>query len=207
MRPITLPSRILQVLVHWTKVTFIISYYNIIVKYQTFCLISISDNYTYINDSKSWIDALGYCKTHHQTLAHILNPTAHEYITQMLQNKAITDGVWIGLERSMLFTCSPWLWTSGPYVEYASWHQEFPKDPASMFCGKLRKEKQDRFGWMDACCHERLPFICQVSFSSWFNEISFLMACTLVFFECLRVCKCLKPKIILFCHVSSGMNH
>uniref|UniRef100_A0A8C1U9T3 Soluble scavenger receptor cysteine-rich domain-containing protein SSC5D n=1 Tax=Cyprinus carpio TaxID=7962 RepID=A0A8C1U9T3_CYPCA len=118
-------------------------------------------NYTYINDSKSWIDALGYCKTHHQTLAHILNPTAHEYITQMLQNKAITDGVWIGLERSMLFTCSPWLWTSGPYVEYASWHQEFPKDPASMFCGKLLKEEQDRFGWMDACCHERLPFICQ----------------------------------------------
>lgn len=135
-------------------------------------------------DSKSWIDALGYCKTHHQTLAHILNAAAHKYITQMLQDKGVTDGVWIGIERSMLFACSPWLWTGGPYVEYASWHQKFPKDPVSMFCGKLLKEERDRFGWMDACCHERLPFICQVSFSSWFNEISFLIACTLVFFEC-----------------------
>ncbi|XP_052410566.1 deleted in malignant brain tumors 1 protein-like [Carassius gibelio] len=118
-------------------------------------------SYTFINDSKSWIDALGYCRTHYQTLAHILNATAQKYITQMLQDKAITDGVWIGLERSMLFSCSPWLWTSGPYVEYAPWHQEFPKDPASMFCGKLLKEEQKGFGWTDACCHERLPFICQ----------------------------------------------
>ncbi|XP_026079737.1 deleted in malignant brain tumors 1 protein-like [Carassius auratus] len=140
-------------------------------------------SYTFINDSKSWIDALGYCRTHYQTLAHILNATAQKYITQMLQDKAITDGVWIGLERSMLFSCSPWLWTSGPYVDYAPWHQEFPKDPASMFCGKLLKEEQNGFGWMDACCHERLPFICQVSFSSWFNEISFLIACSLMFFE------------------------
>uniref|UniRef100_A0A672RUC9 C-type lectin domain-containing protein n=1 Tax=Sinocyclocheilus grahami TaxID=75366 RepID=A0A672RUC9_SINGR len=106
---------------------------------------------------------LQWCVERWATLAHILNAMAHEYITQMLQDKAITDGVWIGLERSMLFTCSPWLWTSGPYVKYASWHQEFPKHPVSMFCGKLLKEEQDRFGWMDACCHERLPFICQVT--------------------------------------------
>ncbi|KAK2893022.1 hypothetical protein Q8A67_013010 [Cirrhinus molitorella] len=118
-------------------------------------------DYTYINDSKSWIDALGYCQTHHQTLAHILNATAHEYIAKMLQDHEITNGVWIGLERSMLFACSPWLWTGGPYVEYASWHQEFPKDPGTMFCGKLLKEEPKGFKWIDACCFERLPFICQ----------------------------------------------
>ncbi|KAL0196378.1 hypothetical protein M9458_009950, partial [Cirrhinus mrigala] len=100
-------------------------------------------DYTYINDSKSWIDALGYCQTHHQTLAHILNATAHKYITKMLQDKEITDGVWIGLERSMLFTCSPWLWTGGPFVDYASWHQEFAKDPGNKFCGKFLKEEKN----------------------------------------------------------------
>ncbi|XP_043093713.1 deleted in malignant brain tumors 1 protein [Puntigrus tetrazona] len=118
-------------------------------------------SYTYINDSKSWIDALEYCRTRHQTLAHVLNAMAHDYITQMLQDKGVTDGVWIGLERSMLFTCSPWLWTGGSYVEYALWHQDYPKDQETMFCGKLFKKEQNGFGWIDACCHERLPFICQ----------------------------------------------
>ncbi|ROI15305.1 Deleted in malignant brain tumors 1 protein [Anabarilius grahami] len=88
-------------------------------------------HFTYINETKSWIDALGYCKTHHETLVHILNATAQEYITQMLQDKEIPNGVWIGLERSMLFTCSPWLWTGGPYVDYASWHQTYPVDRGS----------------------------------------------------------------------------
>lgn len=124
---------------------------------------SISDHFTYINESKSWIDALGYCRIHHQTLVHILNATAQEYITQMLQGKDIPNGVWIGLERSMLFTCSPWLWTGGPYVDYASWHQTFPVDLGSRFCGKLLRDEQNMFGWVDACCHEQLPFICQVS--------------------------------------------
>ncbi|CAM4563249.1 unnamed protein product [Leuciscus chuanchicus] len=121
----------------------------------------VSYHFTYINESKSWIDALGYCRIHHQTLVHILNATAQEYITQMLQGKDIPNGVWIGLERSMLFTCSPWLWTGGPYVDYASWHQTFPVDLVSRFCGKLLTDKQNTFGWVDACCHEQLPFICQ----------------------------------------------
>ncbi|XP_077090921.1 scavenger receptor cysteine-rich domain-containing protein DMBT1 [Siphateles boraxobius] len=122
---------------------------------------SVSYQFTYINKSKSWIDALGYCKIHHQTLVHILNATAQEYITQMLQGKEIPRGVWIGLERSMLFACSPWLWTGGPYVDYASWHQTFPVDLGSRFCGKLLTDEQNMFGWVDACCHEQLPFICQ----------------------------------------------
>ncbi|XP_067284771.1 deleted in malignant brain tumors 1 protein [Pseudorasbora parva] len=118
-------------------------------------------HFTYIKESKSWIDALGYCRAHHQTLVHILNTTAQQYITQMLQGQEIPNGVWIGLERSMLFTCSPWLWTGGPYVDYASWHQTFPMDPGSRFCGKLLMDEQNMFRWVDACCHEHLPFICQ----------------------------------------------
>ncbi|ROI15309.1 Deleted in malignant brain tumors 1 protein [Anabarilius grahami] len=128
-------------------------------------------HFTYINESKSWIDALGYCKTHHETLVHILNATAQEYITQMLQDKEIPNGVWIGLERSMLFTCSPWLWTGGPYVDYASWHQTYPVDRGSRFCGKLLKVEKNVSGWVDACCHEHLPFFCQPSSSSaWSRE-------------------------------------
>ncbi|XP_056089433.1 deleted in malignant brain tumors 1 protein-like [Rhinichthys klamathensis goyatoka] len=89
--------------------------------------------------------------------------SSQEYITQMLQGKGIPNGVWIGLERSMLFTCSHWLWTAGPYVDYASWHQTFPVDLGSRFCGKLLRDdsKENMIGWVDACCHEQLTFICQ----------------------------------------------
>ncbi|XP_051543956.1 deleted in malignant brain tumors 1 protein-like [Myxocyprinus asiaticus] len=121
----------------------------------------LKDHFNFINDSKSWIDALQYCKTHHQTLVHILNDTVQKYITQMLQDKEITKGVWIGLERNMLFTCSPWLWTGGPYVDFALWHSTFPVDPMNRFCGTLLKNDDNTFGWVDACCHEYLPFICQ----------------------------------------------
>ncbi|XP_056312094.1 deleted in malignant brain tumors 1 protein [Danio aesculapii] len=121
---------------------------------------SVSFNFIFINHSESWIDALRYCKAHHQTLVHILNGTAQQYITQMLQAKEISSGVWIGLERDMLFACSPWLWTGGPYVDYKAWNKLSPVDPGSKFCGKLQIEN-NTFGWIDACCYEKLPFICQ----------------------------------------------
>ncbi|KAI7792166.1 putative deleted in malignant brain tumors 1 protein, partial [Triplophysa rosa] len=117
-------------------------------------------NFIYINESKSWIDALHYCRSHHQTLVHVLNDTAQMYITRMLRGKQVTNGVWIGLERNMLFHSSPWLWTGGPYVDYAMWHPNFPVDPMSNYCGKILT-RNNTFGWMDACCFERLPFICQ----------------------------------------------
>nr|XP_055046927.1 deleted in malignant brain tumors 1 protein-like [Misgurnus anguillicaudatus] len=120
------------------------------------------NNFTYINESKSWIDALKYCQTHHQTLAHILNATAQMHITRMLQGIEITNGVWIGLQRKMLINSSPWLWTDGSLVNFAFWHPSFSMNRQGRFCGKLLKNtRSNTFGWVDDCCFQRLPFICQ----------------------------------------------
>nr|XP_055046931.1 deleted in malignant brain tumors 1 protein-like [Misgurnus anguillicaudatus] len=119
-------------------------------------------NFIYINELKSWIDALKYCQTHHQTLAHILNATAQTYITRMLQGIEMTKGVWIGLQRKMLINSSPWLWTDGSLVNYALWHPSFPLNPMGRFCGKLLKNTtSNTFRWVDDCCFQSLPFICQ----------------------------------------------
>ncbi|XP_056604974.1 deleted in malignant brain tumors 1 protein-like [Triplophysa dalaica] len=117
-------------------------------------------NFIYINESKSWIDALQYCISHHQTLVRVLNDTAQMYITRMLRGKHVANGVWIGLERNMLFHSSPWLWTGGPYVDNPMWHPNFPADPMSNYCGKILT-RNNTCEWMDACCFESLPFICQ----------------------------------------------
>ncbi|XP_065121679.1 scavenger receptor cysteine-rich domain-containing group B protein isoform X2 [Paramisgurnus dabryanus] len=119
-------------------------------------------NFTYINESKSWIDALRYCQTHHQTLAHILNATAQTHITRMLQGIEITKGVWIGLERKMQINSSPWLWTDGSLVNYSLWHPSFPLNQMGRFCGKLLKNStSNTFKWVEDCCFQSLPFICQ----------------------------------------------
>lgn len=146
------------------------------IRMHVYLFVILSDNFIYINESKSWIDALEYCRSHHQTLVRVLNDTAQMYITRMLRGKHVANGVWIGLERNMLFHSSPWLWTGGPYVDYAMWHPNFPADPMSNYCGKILT-RNNTYGWMDACCFERLPFICQVSiyFSFLFNILPMLL--------------------------------
>ncbi|XP_017577778.1 lithostathine-1-beta [Pygocentrus nattereri] len=121
-------------------------------------LFNTSYNLTYIDDPKTWIKALQHCRDRHKTLVHIVNSTVQEYITQMLQGKIYPNGVWIGLERNMLFPCAPWMWTGGPYVNYSEWNSSFPVDPTSQYCGKLVGNGSK---WLDSYCSEELPFICQ----------------------------------------------
>ncbi|KAL6473556.1 hypothetical protein MHYP_G00171170 [Metynnis hypsauchen] len=120
--------------------------------------ITSSHHLIYIREHKNWTEALQHCQNHHKTLVHITTSTLQEYVTQMLQDKIYPNGVWIGLERNMFFTCAPWMWTGGPYVKYSEWNSSFPVDPTSQYCGKLVGNGSK---WLDACCSEELPFICQ----------------------------------------------
>ncbi|KAL7857903.1 hypothetical protein AOLI_G00180050 [Acnodon oligacanthus] len=121
-------------------------------------LFNTTYNLTYFDDPKTWIEALQDCRDHRKTLVHIVNSTLQEYVTQMLQNKIYPNGVWIGLERNMLFPCATWMWTGGPYVKYSEWNSSFPVDPTSQYCGKLVGNGSK---WLDSYCSEELPFICQ----------------------------------------------
>uniref|UniRef100_A0A8C7P2S1 C-type lectin domain-containing protein n=1 Tax=Oncorhynchus mykiss TaxID=8022 RepID=A0A8C7P2S1_ONCMY len=120
---------------------------------------------TYFNESKSWINALEFCKSRRSNLVHITNQTVQTDLTQLLANVELPcGGVWIGLERSIFEWSAPWLWTSGDVdkvVKYREWHSCFPLNPMNYHCGKMVRVGNRELKWLDASCHQELPFICQ----------------------------------------------
>ncbi|XP_064877680.1 uncharacterized protein LOC115133808 isoform X2 [Oncorhynchus nerka] len=123
----------------------------------------------YINESKSWINALEFCKSRgsKSNLVHITNQTVQADVTQLLANVELPcGGVWIGLERSIFEWSAPWLWTSGDVdkvVKYREWHSCFPLNPINYHCGKMVRDGNGELKWLDASCHQELTFICQGS--------------------------------------------
>uniref|UniRef100_A0A673Z2W1 C-type lectin domain-containing protein n=1 Tax=Salmo trutta TaxID=8032 RepID=A0A673Z2W1_SALTR len=119
----------------------------------------------YFNESRSWINALKFCKSHHSNLVHITNQTVQTDLTQLLANVELAcGGVWIGLERSIFEWSAPWLWTSGDVdkvVKYSEWHSCFPLNPMNYHCGKMVRVDNGELKWLDASCHQELTFICQ----------------------------------------------
>ncbi|XP_031687223.1 uncharacterized protein LOC109896384 isoform X3 [Oncorhynchus kisutch] len=119
----------------------------------------------YFNESKSWINALEFCKSRGSNLVHITNQTVQTDLTQLLANVELPcGGVWIGLERSIFEWSAPWLWTSGDVdkvVKYREWHNCFPLNPMNYHCGKMVRVGNRELKWLDASCHQELPFICQ----------------------------------------------
>ncbi|XP_064795736.1 C-type mannose receptor 2-like [Oncorhynchus masou masou] len=119
----------------------------------------------YFNESKSWINALEFCKSRGSNLVHITNQTVQADVTQLLANVELPcGGVWIGLERSIFEWSAPWLWTSGDVdklVKNREWHSCFPLNPMNYHCGKMVRVDNRELKWLDASCHQELPFICQ----------------------------------------------
>ncbi|CAB1345911.1 unnamed protein product [Coregonus sp. 'balchen'] len=121
----------------------------------------------YFNESKSWINALEFCKSRGSSsnLVHITNQTVQADVTQLLANVELPcGGVWIGLERSIFEWTAPWLWTSSAVekvVEHRQWHSCFPLNPINYHCGKMVRVGNGELKWLDASCHQELPFICE----------------------------------------------
>ncbi|CAB1345876.1 unnamed protein product, partial [Coregonus sp. 'balchen'] len=119
----------------------------------------------YFNESKSWINALEFCKSRGSTsnLVHITNQIVQADVTQLLANVGLPcEGVWIGLERSIFEWSAPWLWTSSDVdkvVKYREWHSCFPLNPINYHCGKMVRVGNGELKWLDASCHQELPFI------------------------------------------------
>ncbi|XP_036980905.1 C-type lectin BML-2-like isoform X2 [Acanthopagrus latus] len=113
---------------------------------------------------KSWIDALEHCHNQDSSLAEIHNQTVQASVNSSLLNKdSMLNGMWIGLERSIFGRNSTWKWISGtPVGNHCPWNKSYPVDALNHHCGKIIWVAElGQFKWLDACCHEELPFICQ----------------------------------------------
>lgn len=123
---------------------------------------------------KSWIDALKDCLNQNSILVQITNQTVQDAVNLLLLNNtaSMQNGSWIGLERSIFGQNPPWKWTSGLKANQTGtppWNSSAPVDAFNNHCGKIISVNGSNFTWLDANCHEKLPYICQVS-----NGTSFL---------------------------------
>lgn len=66
----------------------------------------------------TWLEALGYCRRHHNDLAQITNKDVQEKVAELAQN-ATSPHVWIGLHYACSFGF--WIWTSSATACYLNW--------------------------------------------------------------------------------------
>uniref|UniRef100_A0AAZ3SDJ5 C-type lectin domain-containing protein n=1 Tax=Oncorhynchus tshawytscha TaxID=74940 RepID=A0AAZ3SDJ5_ONCTS len=115
------------------------------------CLVH-ADYLHFFNESKSWINSLKFCKSRgsKSNLVQITNQTVHADVTQLLANVELQCGeVWIGLDDV------------DKVVKYSEWHSCSPLNPINYHCGKMVRVGNGELKWLDASCHQELPFICQ----------------------------------------------
>ncbi|XP_062339506.1 macrophage mannose receptor 1-like isoform X2 [Osmerus eperlanus] len=123
---------------------------------------STPDYLHYYNTPKTWLAALEFCKDQHSTLVHITNSTVQKDVSQLLDSEDLPWGVWIGLERYIFQSNARWVWVSGVEVNFTQWHQCFPLNTPTLYCGKMIwDDDDDTLKWLGASCQEELPFICQ----------------------------------------------
>ncbi|XP_037829818.1 C-type lectin BfL-1-like [Kryptolebias marmoratus] len=117
----------------------------------------------FYNKPKSWIEALNFCLNKKSSLVQNMTQTVLGEVKDLLEDETgLQDGVWVGLERSIFGTDPEWKWISGSKAENLQWNSRFPVDRFNNHCGKMilvNEQKQIQF--LDASCHEELPYICE----------------------------------------------
>ncbi|XP_036002849.1 C-type mannose receptor 2-like [Fundulus heteroclitus] len=113
-----------------------------------------TDKVILIKESKTWEEALYYCRDHHHDLVTITNLDEQRWVQEKAKN-ASTDYVWMGLR----YTCTLdfWFWVSGKVVSYKNWAPERLMDDCDMSGAMKTGGKHQWFKRNDS---EELNFIC-----------------------------------------------
>ncbi|XP_066537357.1 snaclec 27-like [Hoplias malabaricus] len=73
---------------------------------------------TLVNETKTWKDALNYCRTQHVDLVSVHNETIQQWV-KIAVNYSSTANVWLGLRHTC--TSNFWFWVSGESLCYQNW--------------------------------------------------------------------------------------
>lgn len=113
-------------------------------------------------EAKSWIEALAHCQRNNSSLVEICNKTVRVEVKNLLQNKILQDGVWIGLERPIFGNKDEWKWISGSKLLNAQLNSTDSVNGFNNHCGKIVFVNETKeIKWLDASCHEKIPYICK----------------------------------------------
>ncbi|XP_036419933.1 C-type mannose receptor 2-like isoform X2 [Colossoma macropomum] len=120
---------------------------------------SVSYQYHFVNEEKSWTEAQSYCREIHTELATINNMEEMKNLNASLKDK--TRHVWIGLEKG---NTGKWLWSlaDGNFHSegdaHRNWSQGEPNNKGGKeFCVVMKKSDGT---WADDSCEELHPFMC-----------------------------------------------
>ncbi|XP_036002868.1 C-type mannose receptor 2-like [Fundulus heteroclitus] len=116
--------------------------------------ICYDDKLILIKETKTWEEALYYCRHHHHDLVTITNLDEQRWV-QKKAKKASTDYVWLGLR----YTCTLnfWFWVSDEVVSYENWAPDGLMDDCDM-SGAMKTGGQHQ--WFKRNDSEEFSFIC-----------------------------------------------
>ncbi|XP_063060775.1 macrophage mannose receptor 1-like [Engraulis encrasicolus] len=121
----------------------------------TYTFICYDDNLVLVTKNKTWMDALQYCREHHEDLVSVTSEQMQRWVEGWAKG-ASSAHVWLGLR----YECSLgfWFWVNGYAVCYSNW----APDAESEFCCEPRggAVEQDGGKWFSLDENEKLNFIC-----------------------------------------------
>ncbi|KAK2899959.1 hypothetical protein Q8A73_013088 [Channa argus] len=91
----------------------------------TLLCLSTSDKVILVQQNKTWVEALNYCRENHQDLVSITNLDEERWVQERAKN-ANSPFVWLGLHYS--WTLESWFWVSDKEFCYNNWASSVTDD-------------------------------------------------------------------------------
>ncbi|XP_072514073.1 C-type mannose receptor 2-like [Salminus brasiliensis] len=111
-----------------------------------------SERYIFINETKNWTEARGYCREHHTDLVKVRNKAENQKICSVATYSK-SDHVWIGLFNDA------WEWSDQSNSSFRYWGSDQPDNQGGIEnCAAVFVTDQGQ--WHDVNCNNQLPFIC-----------------------------------------------
>uniref|UniRef100_A0A8D2ZDF9 C-type lectin domain-containing protein n=1 Tax=Scophthalmus maximus TaxID=52904 RepID=A0A8D2ZDF9_SCOMX len=114
-------------------------------------------NLILIQQNRTWIEAMSYCREHHHDLVHITTNNIQEQVAERAKN-ATSAHVWLGLRYTCKFNF--WFWTKSNSGCYQNWAPGQGSE-RTYDCGVTGAiEATGRQQWVGMPNTEKLNFIC-----------------------------------------------
>ncbi|KAF6717723.1 C-type mannose receptor 2 [Oryzias melastigma] len=124
---------------------------------ETHHFVCHDDHVILINESRTWEEALYYCRHHHHDLVTITNLEEQRWVQEKTKN-ATTPYVWTGLR----YTCTLgfWFWVSDEVVRYKNWDSPEQVNECDM-SGAMETGGEHK--WVKKHDEEKFNFFCSTT--------------------------------------------
>ncbi|KAK2899960.1 hypothetical protein Q8A73_013089 [Channa argus] len=139
--------------------------------------ICYSDKVILVNERKTWVEALNYCRKYHHDLVSITNPHEQRWVQERAKD-ANSPLVWLGLRYSC--TLDFWFWVSDKRFSYSNWASKVT-DGCDMSAA-METGGQNQWRWVQERAKNAsslyvllgLRFCCTLDFWFWVTDKEFI---------------------------------